>query len=950
MSYYKYDGSLAVVTTAAVQNFYGTTGVDTIQGTAGADGLWGGEGDLLYGGLGDDTYYLRNVNDKVFENANAGIDKIVAWRGISLFDYPNIENLSVAGDGTYAGGNNADNVIEGGEGRQDIYGGRGQDVLIGGAGPDVFIVYKGEGNDVIQDFNVAEDKVRLKAGYTSFAQVQAHLTQQGADVVLDMGGGDAVILRNTTVGQFTAANFQLQLDTSALGALTFADEFSGPINFWDAVNRPNGVWRTDYGYQGSNGYGSYTLASNNELQLYTSPYFRDHNGDFAESPFVVNADGTISIWARPSNNPEIFGYHYPSGMLSTNPTFTQTYGYFEIRADVPSGAGVWPAFWLLPADGSWPPELDVMEILSQDPRAAWTTGHSGVGGHTASGQSNFIPDTSDGFHTYGTLWTPTTLTWYIDGVEVFKMATPADMNKPMFMIANLALGGWAGSLGANALPAEYKIDYIHAYALGSGSPTPPPPPPPPPPPADASTITGTAGNDVLQSTGTGAQTLQGLAGNDALYGGQGVKTLVGGAGDDWYYVNDTDDVIVEQPGEGWDNVWTGISYTAPANVEHIYLGGTAGLDATGNALTNTLYGNDAANRLTGLAGDDSLVGQGGGDTLAGGLGNDTLTGGAGNDRFVFEPGLGNDRVTDFQPGDVLDFQALGAGAGYTLAQVGADAVFTLAAGGSVTVSNVTASALVAGQDFVFQGGATPPPSSPPPLTHATVFSLPLSAAPTNTILGTVRSDSLRGGAGADLIDGKGGADAMVGGAGDDTYVVDNTRDAVSELLGGGVDTVQSTVKSYVLAPNVENGKLVFAGNANLTGNTLDNLLFSNDAGSTLKGGAGRDVLVAGRGADTLIGGAGADVFRFDALTTAAGHVTDFAKGQDVLDLRALFTSYSGQNPIADGWLKFVASGADSSTVMVDPDGPAGPSGFVALTTLDHVLPGSLTMQTDWIFY
>ena len=43
------------------------------------------------------------------------------------------------------------------------------------------------------------------------------------------------------------------------------------------------------------------------------------------------------------------------------------------------------------------------------------------------------------------------------------------MNKPMFMIANLALGGWGGAIDPAQLPAEFKIDYIRAYGLGDGS-------------------------------------------------------------------------------------------------------------------------------------------------------------------------------------------------------------------------------------------------------------------------------------------------------------------------------------------------------------------------------------------------------------------------------------------------------------------------------------------------
>jgi len=234
--------------------------------------------------------------------------------------------------------------------------------------------------------------------------------------------------------------------------------------------------------------------------------------------------------------------------------------------------------------------------------------------------------------------------------------------------------------------------------------------------------------------------------------------------------------------------------------------------------------------------------------------------------------------------------------------------------------------------------------------HAFVFSLPQSASATNVILGDAKANTLVGTAGADLIDGKAGADTMSGGAGDDTYVVDNARDKVIENVGAGVDTVQTTLASYVLPTNVENGRLIGTSSQTLNGNSANNLLFSNDAGSRLSGGAGNDVLVAGKGADSLTGGVGNDVFRFDKLPSSAGHVTDFTAGQDVLDVRALFGAYVGHDPIADGWAKFVSDNAGGSVLMVDVDGPSGPAAFVAVTTLDHVLPGALTAQTDWIFY
>lgn len=462
MSLLKYDGSAASRTTDATSHFYGTDGTDTLTGTSAHESFWGGQGDLLMGGGGDDTYYLRSAQDRVVEAAGAGFDRISAWMNVDLSKFANVENLLVSNAGTYGAGSAADNIVEGGDGSQQLYGGRGQDVLIGGAGADVFIVVKGEGNDVIQDFSVAEDRVRLKAGLTDFGQVQARLLQVGADVKLDLGDGHGLMFRNLTTSQLSAANFQLELDPSKLGARTFSEDFSGPLSIWDPQSNSTGLWRPDYGYQGSQGAGSYTLMGNNETQIYTSPYYRDHPGDFSVNPFVQNADGTLTIQARYTTNPEVtgWGYNITSGLLTTRggtpwtdeakypASFAQTYGYFEMRADMSEAKGTWGAFWLATADYSWPPELDIVENPIGDANEAWTSAHSNsTGVQTSVGQANFVPGSTEGFHTYGALWTPTTITWYVDRVEVFKTTTPTDMNKPMSIIVNLATGGWGGGGG-----------------------------------------------------------------------------------------------------------------------------------------------------------------------------------------------------------------------------------------------------------------------------------------------------------------------------------------------------------------------------------------------------------------------------------------------------------------------------------------------------------------------
>jgi beta-glucanase (GH16 family) len=242
--------------------------------------------------------------------------------------------------------------------------------------------------------------------------------------------------------------------------LTFAEEFDRPLSLWHERHAPGGRWRTEYGYQGPDGFGSYTLASNGELQIYTSPYFRNRRGDFAENPFEQTADGMLAIVARPSKNPDIFGYRYTSGLITSRPSFAQTYGYFEIRAKLPRGKGLWPAFWLLPSDGAWPPEIDVLESIG-DPGVAYVTAHS----TTRKYEGVEVRLEPDAFHTFAVAWDAKELVWFVDGREVRRAPTPDDMHKPMFLLANLAVGGnWPGAPDASTqFPARYLIDHIRAY-------------------------------------------------------------------------------------------------------------------------------------------------------------------------------------------------------------------------------------------------------------------------------------------------------------------------------------------------------------------------------------------------------------------------------------------------------------------------------------------------------
>ena len=134
-------------------------------------------------------------------------------------------------------------------------------------------------------------------------------------------------------------------------------------------------------------------------------------------------------------------------------------------------------------------------------------------------------------------------------------------------------------------------------------------------------IIGSAFNDIL-SGNTAANHLDGGDGNDRLYGGAGGDTMVGGNGNDVYYVDAGTDTVDEAGTSGNDLVYATTSFALGANVERLTLRGAGNIDATGNALRNTLIGNAGANHLYGGDGADRLSGGAGADVMIGGNGND----------------------------------------------------------------------------------------------------------------------------------------------------------------------------------------------------------------------------------------------------------------------------------------------------------------------------------------
>lgn len=305
-------------------------------------------------------------------------------------------------------------------------------------------------------------------------------------------------------------------------------------------------------------------------------------------------------------------------------------------------------------------------------------------------------------------------------------------------------------------------------------------------------------------------------GNDYLTGDTGANILAGLKGDDTYVVDNTGDVIIENFNEGNDSVYASISYTLDANIESLYLSGSANINATGNDLNNWIGGNYGNNVLDGGAGNDSL--------------NDWN---GGNDSYVFGIGCGQDTVRDYWGN--------------------ADTILLKA--------GVSPANLIITRDVnnLFLGISS---------TTDTLTIIDYFRDPNNKIEqikfadGTIWNEATilshiteHGTDGNDYLGGDSGANTLAGLKGDDTYSVDNSGDVVIEKLNEGTDTVLASV-SYTLPANVENLTLTGTAAINATGNELNNTIYGNSGDNIIDGGAGNDVLNGKGGKDSYVFGVG----------------------------------------------------------------------------------------------
>jgi len=293
----------------------------------------------------------------------------------------------------------------------------------------------------------------IPVGPLSFSD---HFTSLDVDDLTGTAGSHRWAPYYGSRGNLSVGN--LSLPGNAEGQVYLYPQFSGVLCGLDAAGKPQNV----YGRAGM------TLSAG--VTCYTRP----GPAPLGYNPFSLLPGGGVRISANPlTPTPLLWNYRYWSGMLSTRYSFSQRYGYVEVRARLPRGKGAFPAVWMVPASGQWPPELDGLEAGGGDVHTVFQSVHTTAETPRSTTKAVRLAfDYCAGWHTYGFAWSDREVVWYVDGVETARRRTPVDMNQPLYLVMNLAVGASWAAIGqpdaTTPFPLTFDIAYVDVYRLGTG--------------------------------------------------------------------------------------------------------------------------------------------------------------------------------------------------------------------------------------------------------------------------------------------------------------------------------------------------------------------------------------------------------------------------------------------------------------------------------------------------
>ncbi len=867
------ESGLTLTGTAGIDTLVGGSGDDTLNGLAGAD--------TLIGAAGNDLYIIDNIGDVVVENASEGEDTVLSSVTYTLSS--NVENLTLTGTAAIHGtGNALSNVITGNSGNNSLNGGAGADTLIGGAGGDTYIVDNTE-DVVIENLSEGNDIILASVSYTLSANVE-RLTLMGADHINAAGNGLANTLignsgNNTLDGGAGADRMEggagndvyivdNASDTIVENASAGADVVYASVDYTLVNNVENLILSGTGNINGTgNGLNNTLIGNTGNNTLNGGAGADTMIGGAGNDTYTVDNGGDIVIELTDEGEDTVRSYNsYTLGNHIEHLTLIGSAANLvgignSLDNSLVGSTGV---NTLIGGAGNDMYVVDnVNDIVIEEVGEGIDTVRSSVsytlsanienliltGISNLAGTGNVLDNTITGNTGINTL----------DGGEGADILIGGDGSDRYIVdnVGDVIVEAYNEGMDTVLSSISYTLSANVEYL----------------------TLTGTAningyGNEInnIVRGNAGNNTLMGYAGNDTLDGELGADTMIGGEGGDTYIVDDIGDTVIEDGSSGTDTVEASISYTLVDNIERLFLTGTANINATGNALNNSIVGN---------SGNNTLIGGGGNDRMEGGAGNDLYYVDSEGDVVIETSGGGTDHVISsisYVLGSYVENLTLTGTGDFTgggnnlhntiIGNIGNNILGGGGGGGSDTLigglGNDTYSVDHANDVIIeLEGEGIDSVISSVSWAlgeHFEHLQLENSALygignnHDNTLRGNNSSNTLIGYGGNDYLDGgSAGVDTLIGGTGDDHYVVSHSYDVVIEEEDEGIDTIQTSVH-WTLGAAFEN--LVAGGGTGLT-------LIGNNANNIIIGSTGNNYIDGGAGADTMSGGVGNDTYFVD---------------------------------------------------------------------------------------
>jgi len=864
----------------------GNAGNDMLIANAGADTLVAGSGndtlisvsgaqiESLVGGTGSDLFVVNNTGDVVSVGTTRGADTIqssvsytlpTAVDTLTLTGSSNLTGAAVSGSNSITG-NAGNDILIAGSGADTLVAGGGVDTLIGGSGSDTFVIDSAA--DVLQSLSTQGNLVVSSVSFTLPTNVQV-LTLTGSANLMAMG--------NAQNDQITANSGNDTLIAGA-GAVTF---HSGDGSDVFVVNDTNDQVIANFdghkfGADTIESSVSYTLSSAvNTLVLTGSANLSGTGNAFGElhsGDLIVGNAGQDTLNAGIGVDTLVAGTGLATLLGSTGADTFVVNNVGDVVQDTVNGFN---NLLLSSVSYTLPVNVNTLTLTgSANLTAVGNSANDSLVGN--SGADSLVAGSGN-----DTLVSGSGVDTLVGGAgtDVFVINNSADV----IQSASTSSGNAVFSSTDFVLPTNVNELTLTGVAniTGTGN-------------AAADTLTGGAGNDTLIA-GAGAATLIGglgnttfvinsandvvqdsstttnnsiqssvnatlvanvnsllltgtaaligtaNGGNDTLASNAAVDTLVGGSGNEIFVINNSADVVQDTSTTAANTALSSVNYTLVANVNTLVLTGTAALQGTANAGTDTLVSNSGVDTLVGGAGNDTFIVSNALDVV-----QDTVS----NTTNLIQSSVNYTLPTNVNALTLTGTNSLSA-TGNAAANIitGNSGNDTLTAGsGAATLIGGTGNDLFivnSSSDAVVNTATTANDTLQSSISNrltANVNALVLTG--TGNLTGTANSAN-------DILVSNSGVDTLVGGSGNDLFIINNSADVIQNATAG--DTIESSV-NYTLPANINSVVLIGNGNISATG---------NGNSDTLMAGTGTDTLVAGTGSATLIGGAGSDTFVVD---------------------------------------------------------------------------------------